>query len=53
MAKRSAPDEQPYRPLLDQGLMQSAIAHVATPASNPDGPMKAITMRSGICSETP
>jgi hypothetical protein len=39
MAKRSAPDEQPYRPLLDQGLMQSAIAQVvpanSTPATEP------------------
>jgi hypothetical protein len=30
MAKRAAPDEQPFRPLLDAGLVAAAIANQAT-----------------------
>jgi hypothetical protein len=30
MAKRAAPDEQPFRPLLDAGLVSAAIANQAT-----------------------
>src|ERR1700683_2958393 len=29
MAKRSAPDEQPYRPLLDAGLMSAVLGPVS------------------------
>jgi hypothetical protein len=33
MAKRAAPDEKPYRPLLDTDLVSAALAGVAAPAS--------------------
>lgn len=32
MAKRAAPDEKPYRPLLDTDLVSAALAGFATPA---------------------
>lgn len=39
MAKRAAPDEQPYRPLLDASLVSAALSNTAPstlpPASNP------------------
>jgi hypothetical protein len=38
MAKRAAPDEKPYRPLLDAELVNAALSHTvpsATPASPP------------------
>lgn len=31
MAKRAAPDEKPYRPLLDTELVSAALAHAITP----------------------
>ena len=34
MAKRAAPDEQPYRPLLDVGLVASALTQVAPTSAN-------------------
>jgi hypothetical protein len=37
MAKRAAPDEQPYRPLLDAGLVSAAIAHVTPKTFGPQG----------------
>jgi hypothetical protein len=33
MAKRAAPDEQPYRPLLDAGLVSAALSQATTPAT--------------------
>jgi hypothetical protein len=33
MAKRAAPDEQPYRPLLDAALVSAALSQVPTPAA--------------------
>ncbi len=36
MAKRAAADEQPYRPLLDPGLMSAALAQVAPGATPVD-----------------
>lgn len=41
MAKRAAPDEQPYRPLLDADLVSAALSHSvpsATSASTPAPP---------------
>lgn len=35
MAKRAAPDEQPYRPLLDAALVSAALSQVVTPSSPP------------------
>jgi hypothetical protein len=35
MAKRAAPDEQPYRPLLDASLVTAALSQVVTPAPPP------------------
>lgn len=34
MAKRAAPNEQPYRPLLDTGLMSAALAQVGPSAAS-------------------
>src|SRR5262249_23803813 len=44
MAKRAAPDEQPYRPLLDPGLVTAALSHVATPAPPPAAPPKVMEL---------
>src|SRR5262245_5054243 len=35
MAKRAAPDEKPYRPLLDTDLVSAALAHVVPEAHTP------------------
>lgn len=34
MAKRAAPDEQPYRPLLDVGLVSAALSQVSPASAN-------------------
>ena len=44
MAKRSAPDEQPYRPLLDMGLMSAVLAET-TPDPEP-APVAPVARRS-------
>ncbi len=41
MAKRAAPDEKPYRPLLDTDLVSAAISHVGSAASQ-SGPTQAV-----------
>lgn len=35
MAKRAAPDEQPYRPLLDAALVSAALSQAVTPSVPP------------------
>ena len=35
MAKRAAPDERPYRPLLDASLVSAALSQVVTPSAPP------------------
>ena len=35
MAKRAAPDEQPYRPLLDAALVSAALSQAVTPSAPP------------------
>ncbi len=48
MAKRAAPDEQPYRPLLDATLVSAALSNTASispaPASNPAQSSKVVEM---------
>jgi hypothetical protein len=44
MARRAAPDEQPYRPLLDPGLVSAALSQVPTPAPPPAAPSKVMEL---------
>jgi len=43
MAKRAAPDEKPYRTLLDADLVSAAIAH-AIPETNASAPSKVVDL---------
>lgn len=44
MAKRAAPDEQPYRPLLDAALVSAALSQVPTPAPAPAAPPRVMEL---------
>jgi len=44
MAKRAAPDEKPYRPLLDTGLMTAALTQVTSNAQPQSTPTKVVDL---------
>jgi len=54
MAKRAAPNEQPYRPLLDASLVSATLTQVATPvappkvAAEPVGVTRVVEMRTEL-----
>src|SRR5689334_20802457 len=44
MAKRAAPDEKPYRPLLDTGLMTAALTQVTSNAQPQSTQIKVVDL---------
>ena len=54
MAKRAAPDEQPYRPLLDASLVSAALSNT-TPTAPPfvSSPVQVATPQSAKVVEMP
>lgn len=46
MAKRAAPDEKPFRPLLDANLVSAALADASSPVSSPSTQIPRPTLRT-------